>query len=81
MKITKKLLKKKGACNAVIEYIVEKGYIGMEGLPLVKKLIEDRNKARLDKDFKRGDEVRKMLSEKGIILEDTKDGTTWRRKI
>jgi len=47
----------------------------------IKKLIEDRNKARQDKDFKKGDDIRKALTEKGVILEDTKDGTTWRRKI
>ena len=47
----------------------------------IKKLIEDRDKARSDKNFKRGDDIRKMLSEKGIILEDTKDGTIWRKKV
>lgn len=50
-----------------------------------KSVIEDkiklRNKYRADKNFKEADRVRKELEEKGIILEDTKDGTKWRRKI
>ena len=33
-----------------------------------------------NKDFKEADKIRKELEEKGIILEDTKDGTTWRKK-
>ncbi len=47
----------------------------------VNALIEQRNQARKNKDFKRSDEIRKELEDKGIILEDTKDGTTWRRKL
>jgi cysteinyl-tRNA synthetase len=31
--------------------------------------------------FQEADEIRKNLEQKGIILEDTKDGTTWRRKL
>ena len=45
-------------------------------------LIERRNAARKKGDFKEADEIRKALEEKGIILEDTKDGkSTWRRKL
>ena len=47
----------------------------------VNALIEQRNEARKKKDFKRSDEIRRELEDKGIILEDTKDGTTWRRKL
>ena len=47
----------------------------------ISDLIEQRNKARHSKDFKTSDKIRKDLEEKGIILEDTKDGTVWRRKI
>lgn len=45
----------------------------------ILKLIEERNEARKNKDFKRADEIRDMLKEKGIILEDTKDGTRFKR--
>ena len=47
----------------------------------VDALIKRRNEARKNKDFKRSDEIRKKLEDQGIILEDTKDGTTWRRKL
>lgn len=39
-----------------------------------------REEFRKNKKYKEADEVRKSLEDKGIILEDTKDGTTWRRK-
>ncbi|MBU1147288.1 MAG: cysteine--tRNA ligase [Candidatus Omnitrophica bacterium] len=45
----------------------------------IKKLIDTRNKARQKKDFKTADKIRKELEEAGIILEDTKAGTTWRK--
>jgi len=55
---------------------------GSEDLQIdVNVLIEQRNQARKNKDFKRSDEIRKELEDKGIILEDTKDGTTWRKKL
>jgi len=55
---------------------------GLEDLQTsVNVLINQRNEARKSKDFKRSDEIRKELEVKGIILEDTKDGTTWRRKL
>ena len=47
----------------------------------IKKLIDDRNRARAAKDFKKADEIRKKLSSRNIILEDTKDGTEWRRNL
>lgn len=40
-----------------------------------------REQLRKDKKFEEADEIRKELEAKGIILEDTKDGTTWRRKL
>ena len=47
----------------------------------IPKLIDKRNTARKKGDFKEADDIRKELEEKGIILEDTKDGTTWRRRL
>ena len=43
----------------------------------VEGLIVERNKARDDKDFKRADEIRDELKSKGIILEDSAEGTSW----
>jgi len=45
------------------------------------KLIEERNQARKAKDFKKADRIRKALLKKGIVIEDTKEGTAWRRKL
>lgn len=46
----------------------------------VHDLITERNRARMAKDFKRSDEIRDELLEKGIVLEDGPSGTTWRRQ-
>ncbi|MDE1850917.1 MAG: cysteine--tRNA ligase [Candidatus Micrarchaeota archaeon] len=47
----------------------------------IKKLIAERESAREERDFKRSDEIRKLLKEKyKIILEDTKEGVRWHRE-
>jgi cysteinyl-tRNA synthetase len=46
----------------------------------IEQLIADRNEARRSRNFSRSDEIRDLLAEKGIILEDTKDGVRWKRK-
>lgn len=45
----------------------------------IEKLIEDRTQAKKNKDFKLADEIRDELLEKGIVLEDTRQGVKWRR--
>jgi len=42
----------------------------------VKALIEERNKARKERDWKKADEIRERLRKMGIALRDTPDGTT-----
>jgi cysteinyl-tRNA synthetase len=46
----------------------------------INALVEERIQAKKNKDFRRSDEIRDMLKDEGIILEDTKDGTRWKRK-
>ena len=46
----------------------------------IEALIEERNQARRTRNFARADGIRKELLEKGIILEDSKDGVRWKRK-
>ena len=63
--------------------------MGVLGLPFtgeddlldadIDALIEERLEARRNKDFKRSDEIRDLLKEQGIILEDTAQGTRWKR--
>jgi cysteinyl-tRNA synthetase len=43
-------------------------------------LVNERIQAKKDKQFARADEIRELLKNEGIILEDTKDGTRWKRK-
>lgn len=47
----------------------------------IKELIDQREEARKNKDFKKADRIRKDLLEKGIIVEDTKEGPVWRKKV
>ncbi|MFQ5900072.1 MAG: cysteine--tRNA ligase [Thermodesulfobacteriota bacterium] len=44
----------------------------------VNSLIRERKKARENKDWKRADEIRAKLDNKGVSLEDTSEGTVWR---
>lgn len=45
----------------------------------IDQLVAERTQAKLDKNYARADEIRVLLQDKGIELEDSKDGTTWRR--
>ncbi len=45
----------------------------------IETLIAERQAARKEKNFARADEIRNMLLEKGIILEDTREGVKWKR--
>lgn len=47
----------------------------------IERSIEERNAARRAKDFKRADEIRKELKARGIELEDTKEGTIWKKAL
>ncbi|HKY69883.1 MAG TPA: cysteine--tRNA ligase [Gammaproteobacteria bacterium] len=55
-----------------------------EGLPQDEKtittLIAKRNEARKNRDWKSADAARNQLDEMGIVLEDTPEGTLWRRR-
>jgi cysteinyl-tRNA synthetase len=46
----------------------------------VQALIDERQEARRRRDFHRADDIRCELADRGIILEDTKDGVRWKRK-
>ncbi|WHO85254.1 cysteine--tRNA ligase [Limosilactobacillus oris] len=46
----------------------------------IKALIEERNQARKNKDFARSDQIRDELKQQGIILEDTPQGTRYKKE-
>jgi len=46
----------------------------------IKKLVEERNSARKNKDWKKADEIREKINKLGYILEDTKEGSEVKRK-
>jgi cysteinyl-tRNA synthetase len=49
--------------------------------PEIEKLVAERQSARQRRDFAASDRIRKQLSDRGILLEDTKDGgVRWKRK-
>lgn len=45
----------------------------------IELLIEQRNQARRDRDFQLSDDIRDRLKDMNIILEDTPQGTRWKR--
>lgn len=45
----------------------------------IEALINERQEARKNKNFARADEIRNMLADMGILLEDTREGVKWKR--
>ena len=77
--------------KAVLEALLEKATVLFGIFGIVEKqealldddiqaLIDERLEARKAKNFARSDEIRDLLKEQGIVLEDTPQGTRWRRE-
>ncbi|MDD5501000.1 MAG: cysteine--tRNA ligase, partial [Candidatus Omnitrophica bacterium] len=64
--------------NITLEQAESVGQIGEEQ---IKSRIADRLEAKRARDYALADKIRKDLELQGVILEDTREGTTWRRKI
>lgn len=47
----------------------------------IRAKIQARDEARKNKDYALSDKIRKELLAKGVVLEDTPEGTVWRRKL
>ena len=60
-----------------------KSDIGQEALALseaqIEDLIQQRQDAKKAKEFAKADEIRQSLLDQGVVLEDTRQGTIWRR--
>ncbi|MGH1372905.1 MAG: cysteine--tRNA ligase [Cellvibrionaceae bacterium] len=46
----------------------------------IEQMIEARVQAKLDKNYARADEIRQELLVQGVVLEDSREGTKWRRQ-
>jgi len=46
----------------------------------IESLIAQRNQARKTRDFALSDRIRQQLLDRGVLIEDTREGTRWRRK-
>ncbi|MFV8782406.1 cysteine--tRNA ligase [Microbulbifer sp. SA54] len=46
----------------------------------IESLIAERQQSKLDKNYARADEIREELKARGVVLEDSREGTKWRRE-
>ena len=46
----------------------------------INALVEERTLAKKSKNYARADEIRSLLNERGIVIEDTPQGPVWKRK-
>ena len=67
-----------GEMDAVFAVLLPRGEDVLS--PEEQALLDERQQARLNRDFRRADEARAKLEALGIILEDSAKGTRWRRK-
>lgn len=66
----------------ILQYDAEqflKGGTGNDNAAIIEQLIVARNEARANKNWAEADRVRDQLSAMGIAIEDTAQGTIWRR--
>ncbi len=70
------IFRRRGAANLPANVTVVRPEEELE--PELEELIRQREEARQAKDFARADRLRKELLEKGVVIEDTKDGVRWK---
>jgi cysteinyl-tRNA synthetase len=63
--------------NEPCSLVISKGQDGQLFEEMVKLRIAERVAARARKDWKESDRIRDELAKMGVVLKDTKDGTTW----
>jgi cysteinyl-tRNA synthetase len=61
------------------EYTTDQNEMDSKALKEVEKLIMDRDKYRLEKNYKMSDQIRDELTALGIEIEDSPQGTKWRK--
>jgi cysteinyl-tRNA synthetase len=77
------LLRSLGAILGILgceaEAFLQAGSAGELSAKEIESLIAERVQAKKDRDFARADGIRAQLLEGGVVLEDSREGTTWRR--
>ncbi len=74
---TKKALTAVEKIDTVLDFLQTDDKIDSE----IESMIQARTEAKKNRDFETADRIRSELLERGIILEDTPDGTKWKRKL
>ena len=46
----------------------------------IEMLVRQRNEARRNRNFALSDQIRQQLFDRGVVIEDTREGTRWRQK-
>jgi cysteinyl-tRNA synthetase len=49
--------------------------------PALQRLLDERAAARTNRDWTASDRLRDALADRGIVVEDTRDGQRWRRLV
>lgn len=75
----KQLAGRLGLCQEQPEAFLQTNTGGQDDVSQIEALIAERNEARAAKDWAKADAARNTLSEMGVTLEDTPNGTLWRR--
>ena len=57
----------------------QKGAEGDLNSESIENLVAERTEAKLAKNYARADEIREQLEQNGVVLEDSREGTKWRR--
>ena len=81
----KSLLLEAGALMGLLQqdpqgWFTDSGSEGEIAAEQIEALIAERVQAKLDKDYARADEIRQQLLKQGVVLEDSREGTKWRRE-
>ncbi|MCE5271127.1 cysteine--tRNA ligase [bacterium] len=71
-------LRELAAVDGVLDVLRPDGEVGSELEKYIEGKIEERIRARRERDFRRADAIRDELLERGVILEDTPGGTRWK---
>lgn len=69
-----------GVLNADPEAFLQTGDDTSLSADVIEALIQERADAKKNRDFARADDIRDELASQGVTLEDSREGTTWRRE-